>query len=161
MRRYTDLVNQWQIIACVEQGIAAPLTAPFKPRDVDLFAIISAFEAAYGAYADFQSTLERYWCLRWLTQHQVSGVAATVLKDESVSLVEIPLVFKLPGLPVVPRGTLLKLDMVRWDELDLTVEARLLKIENAENAMPVVISGSPAIDEVTLPLSENSRDAQL
>jgi len=55
LRRYTDLVNQWQILACLEHGVTAPLAAPFKPRDADLFAIVSAFDSAYSGYADFQS----------------------------------------------------------------------------------------------------------
>ena len=29
LRRYTDLVNQWQILACAEHGVTAPLVAPF------------------------------------------------------------------------------------------------------------------------------------
>lgn len=128
LRRYTDLVNQWQILACIEHGVTAPLAAPFKPRDADLFAIVSAFDAAYSAYADFQSTMERYWCLRWLAQQKATQVDAVVLKDEVVRLVDIPLVIKLPGMPQVPRGTVVKLDLIRWDEVDLTVEARLLEI---------------------------------
>jgi exoribonuclease-2 len=31
LRRYTDLVNQWQIIACARHGKTAALAAPFKP----------------------------------------------------------------------------------------------------------------------------------
>ena len=31
LRRYTDLVNQWQIIACARHGKTAALVAPFKP----------------------------------------------------------------------------------------------------------------------------------
>jgi exoribonuclease-2 len=129
LRRYTDLVNQWQILACVEHGVTAPLAAPFKPRDADLFGIVSAFDAAYGAYADFQSNMERYWCLRWLTQQGARQVEAVVLKDEVLRLVDIPLIIRLPGMQQVPRGTQVKLDLLRWDEVDLTIEARLLEIE--------------------------------
>jgi exoribonuclease-2 len=134
LRRYTDLVNQWQILACVEHGVTAPLVAPFKPRDADLFAIVSAFDAAYSAYADFQSNMERYWCLRWLTQAQAQRVDAVVLKEEVLRLVEIPLIIKLPGMPAAPRGASVTLDLLRWDEVDLTVEARLHEIV----AAPVV-----------------------
>jgi exoribonuclease-2 len=56
LRRYTDLVNQWQILACAEKGVTAPLVAPFKPRDANLFAIVSAFDAAYAAYNEHQQT---------------------------------------------------------------------------------------------------------
>jgi exoribonuclease-2 len=129
LRRYTDLVNQWQILACVQHGVTAPLAAPFKPKDADLYAIVSAFDAAYAAYAEFQSAMERYWCLRWLSQEQARQVEAVVLKEEIVRLVDIPLVLKLPGMTVLPRGTQIKLDLLRWDEVDLSVEARLLEVE--------------------------------
>jgi exoribonuclease-2 len=128
LRRYTDLVNQWQILACVEHGVTAPLAAPFKPKDADLFAVVSAFDAAYAAYADFQSNMERYWCLRWLAQENARQVDAVVLKDEVLRLVDIPLIIRLPGMPQAARGTHVKLDLIRWDEVDLTVEARLLEI---------------------------------
>lgn len=131
LRRYTDLVNQWQILACVEHGVTAPLAAPFKPRDADLFAIVSAFDAAYSAYGDFQSNMERYWCLRWLAQENAKHVDAVVLKDEVLRLVDIPLIIRLPGMPQVARGTQVKLDVIRWDEVDLSIEARLLEIAAA------------------------------
>ncbi|MFZ6750831.1 ribonuclease catalytic domain-containing protein [Undibacterium sp. Ren11W] len=128
LRRYTDLVNQWQIIACVQNGVTAPLVAPFKPKDADLFAIVSAFEAAYSAYSDFQNNMERYWCLRWLQQENVRQVEAVVLKDEVLRLVEIPLIIRLAGMPAMARGAQVKLDILRWNELDLSVEARLLEM---------------------------------
>ncbi|MES2261451.1 MAG: ribonuclease catalytic domain-containing protein [Pseudomonadota bacterium] len=131
LRRYTDLVNQWQILACAEHGVTAPLVAPFKPKDANLFAIVSAFDAAYGAYGDFQSNMERYWCLRWLGQENARQVDAVVLKDEVLRLVDIPLIIKLPGMPSVARGAQVKLDILRWDEVDLSIEARLLEIAEA------------------------------
>ncbi|MBA5607639.1 RNB domain-containing ribonuclease [Duganella sp. FT3S] len=132
LRRYTDLVNQWQILACAEHGVTAPLVAPFKPKDANLFAIVSAFDAAYAAYADFQSNMERYWCLRWLGQEDARQVEAVVLKDEVLRLVDIPLIIRLPGMPQVARGAQVKLDILRWDEVDLSVEARLLEIPAAD-----------------------------
>src|SRR5450830_1400478 len=144
LRRYTDLVNQWQILACLEHGVTAPLAAPFKPRDADLFAIVSAFDSAYSGYADFQSGMERYWCLRWLAQKQARQVDAVVLKDEILRLVEIPLVIRLPGMPQVARGLQVKLDLLRWDEVDLTVEARLLDIPVAQ---PAAGADEQALDE--------------
>ncbi|MFM8766391.1 MAG: ribonuclease catalytic domain-containing protein, partial [Rubrivivax sp.] len=32
LRRYVDLVNQWQIVACARHGATAALAAPFKPK---------------------------------------------------------------------------------------------------------------------------------
>jgi exoribonuclease-2 len=128
LRRYTDLVNQWQILACAEHGVTAPLVAPFKPRDANLFAIVSAFDAAYAAYNDHQQNMERYWCLRWLGQEEARQVEAVVLKDEVLRLVDIPLIIRLPGMPQVARGAQVKLDILRWDEVDLSIEARLLEV---------------------------------
>jgi exoribonuclease-2 len=128
LRRYTDLVNQWQILACASNGVTAPLVAPFKPRDANLFAIVSAFDAAYAAYNEHQQNMERYWCLRWLGQQEQRQVQAVVLKDEVLRLVDIPLIIRLPGMPSVARGAEVKLDILRWDELDLTIEARLLEV---------------------------------
>lgn len=136
LRRYTDLVNQWQILACATNGVTAPLVAPFKPRDANLFAIVSAFDAAYAAYNDHQQNMERYWCLRWLGQEEARQVEAVVLKDEVLRLVEIPLIIRLPGMPQVARGAQVKLDILRWDEVDLSIEARLLEMPVAAEISP-------------------------
>ncbi|WP_332852970.1 ribonuclease catalytic domain-containing protein [Duganella sp. S19_KUP01_CR8] len=132
LRRYTDLVNQWQILACAEHGVTAPLVAHFKHKDANLFAIVSQFDAAYAAYGDHQSNMERYWCLRWLGQQEARQVEAVVLKDEVLRLVDIPLIIRLPGMPQVARGAQVKLDILRWDEVDLTIEARILEIPTTE-----------------------------
>ena len=131
LRRYTDLVNQWQILACAEKGVTAPLVAKFKHKDSALFAIVSQFDAAYAAYGDHQSNMERYWCLRWLGQENARQVEAVVLKDEVLRLTDLPLIIRLPGMPSVARGTQVKLDILRWDEVELTIEARLLEIPAA------------------------------
>ncbi|QNA97639.1 ribonuclease catalytic domain-containing protein [Massilia sp. Se16.2.3] len=159
LRRYTDLVNQWQILACAEHGVTAPLVAPFKPRDATLFSIVSAFDAAYSAYNDFQQTMERYWCLRWLGQEQAKQVDAVVLKEDVLRLVDIPLVIRLAGMPPVARGAQVRLDIVRWDEVDLTLEARLLEVcaapvdealaaEEEEGEAAAGDSGEAAVEEV-------------
>jgi len=132
LRRYTDLVNQWQILACAEHGVTAPLVAHFKQKDAALFAIVSQFDAAYAAYGDHQSNMERYWCLRWLGQQDQRQVEAVVLKDEVLRLVDIPLIIRLPGMPSVARGAQVKLDILRWDEVDLTIEARILEIPTTD-----------------------------
>ncbi len=161
LRRYTDLVNQWQIIACVEHGIMAPLAAPFKPKDADLFAIVSGFEAAYAAYADFQNNMERYWCLRWLQQENARQVDAVVLKDEVLRLVEIPLIIRLPGMPQVARGAQVKLDILSWDEVDLTVEARLLEMLATVSDEALDEAGDEISDEVEVPVAEDQVQAEL
>ncbi|MVW78311.1 ribonuclease catalytic domain-containing protein [Bordetella sp. 02P26C-1] len=124
LRRYVDLVNQWQLIAAVEHGVSARLVAPFKPRDADLFAIIGAFDAQYAAWNDFQNTMERYWCLRWLQQQGIRRVVAHVLRDDLVRFSNAPLVTRVGGLPELERGAAVELDLLGFDELALEVDCR-------------------------------------
>jgi exoribonuclease-2 len=145
LRRYTDLVNQWQILACVKHGVTAPLVSPFKPKDADLFAIVSAFDSAYAAYAEFQSTMERYWCLRWLDQHSARHVDAVLLKDDVLRLVDIPLIIAMPGTRH-PRGTQLKIELISWDEIDLSVQARVLEV----NASAVALDEAMELEEADI-----------
>jgi exoribonuclease-2 len=126
LRRYSDLVNQRQLLAHIEHGAVAALKAPYKPKDADLFAVISAFEAQYTQYADFQSQMERYWCLRWLAQEGVREADAVVVKDDLVRLTQAPLYIRMAGLPQGARGRPVKIEILKWDEVDLSVETRYL-----------------------------------
>ena len=97
LRRYTDMVNQWQIIACARHGSTAALAAPFKPKDAELFAIISSFDAAYTAYNGFQNGMERYWTLQYVKQRQISEIVGVVFKEGMVRADDIPLVLPVLG----------------------------------------------------------------
>ena len=126
LRRYVDLANQWQIIACARHGRTAALAAPFKPKDTALFAVISAFDAAYAAYNDFQNGIERWWSLRWLEQNAVTELDATVMKDGLVRADTLPLVFRVPGTESVPRGSRVRARVAGVDLLTLELHATLL-----------------------------------
>jgi len=126
LRRYVDLVNQWQIVACARHGRAAALAAPFKPRDAQLFSVISAFDAAYGAYADFQHAIERYWTLQWLAQQGTTELDASVMKDGLVRAESLPLVFRALGCEALPRGTRVRVRLTGSDALTLELHANLL-----------------------------------
>jgi exoribonuclease II len=125
LRRYVDLVNQWQIIACARYGRTAALAASFKPRDATLFAIISNFDAAYTAYNGFQNAIERYWTLRWLQQNEVGELEAVVMKEGLVRAETLPLVFRVPGTESLARGTRIRARIEGCDLLTLDVFARL------------------------------------
>ena len=126
LRRYVDLVNQWQIIACARHGKTAALVAPFKPKDAQLFSIISGFDAAYSAYNGFQSGIERFWTLRWLQQNGVTELTAAVMKDGLVRADTLPLVFKALGCESLERGTHVKVRITGIDEMTLDVHASLM-----------------------------------
>ncbi len=123
LRRYVDLVNQRQLIAAV-----AGTAAPYGTNDADVFAIVSAFDTAYTAYSTFQTKMERYWCLRWLKQQGLARTGATVLKEDILRLDGLPFVTRLPGMPVLPRGQRVELEILGADEIGLTLEARLHQV---------------------------------
>ncbi|MEO6277959.1 RNB domain-containing ribonuclease [Roseateles sp.] len=127
LRRYVDLVNQWQIIACARHGKTAALVAPFKPKDAQLFSIISGFEAAYAAYNGFQNGIERFWTLRWLQQNDTTELTATVMKEGLVRADDLPLVFKALGCENLPRGSHVKVRITGLDEMTLDVHATLIE----------------------------------
>jgi len=123
LRRYVDLVNQRQIIA-LARG-----TAPaYAGNDSDLFAIVSAFDAAYAAYADFQQLMERYWSLRWIEQEDVRRIEATVLRGDVIRLGGLPMVTRLPGLAEMPRGQKIELAVLSTDLVELRLEARVQQV---------------------------------
>jgi exoribonuclease-2 len=121
LRRYTDLVNQWQLIACVKNGRTAALVAPFKPKDVDLFSVISCFDAAYSAYNGFQSGIERYWTLKYLEQNGITELTATSFKDNLVRADDFPLVLGAMGALGLPRGARVRVKLGEIDEITLDV----------------------------------------
>jgi len=128
LRRYVDLVNQRQLLAAVRGNPPA-----YGRNDAQLFAIVSAFDAAYGAYDDFQLAMERYWCLRWLDQNAVRRCRATVLRADLLRLDGLPLVVRVPGLPALPRGRCVELEILGHDLLDLSLDTRLHRVLDASN----------------------------
>ncbi|PMS23239.1 ribonuclease II [Trinickia dabaoshanensis] len=134
LRRYVDLVNQWQLIACVQHGVAAKLVAPFKPKDADLFAVVQGFDDTYTAYADHQRRMEYFWCLRWLTQENKKEVVAAVVKGDLVRLEEVPLLLHVPGLGVHARGTRIVLEVMAVDELTVEASVRPIRVLDAPGA---------------------------
>jgi exoribonuclease-2 len=127
LRRYTDLVNQWQIIACVTHGRTAALAAPFKPKDAELFSIISGFDGAYSAYNGFQAGIERYWTLKYLQQNGITELTATAFKDNLVRADDLPLVLPAMGAQGLPRGAKLRIRLGEIDEITLDVSSTVIE----------------------------------
>ena len=126
LRRYVDLVNQWQIVACAKHGRTAALAAPFKPKDADLFAVISNFDTAYSAYNGFQSSLERYWTLKHLGQQHITELDCAVMMNGLVRADTLPLVFKAIGADNLPRNAKVRVRVTGVDELTLDVHASVI-----------------------------------
>jgi exoribonuclease-2 len=139
LRRYCDLLNQWQLIALL-QGAAAP----FPPKSADLLAALRDFELTYAAYADFQRGMERYWCLRWLLQQGEPVAVGVVLREALVRLEAVPLVLRVPSLPELPRGARVKLSIDGIDLLEAEVRPRYLELASAFASEIAANSGSDA-----------------
>lgn len=118
LRRYVDLINQWQLIAWLRGE-----TPRYTARDADFLAALRDFELTYAAYAEFQRGMERYWCLRWLLQEDATSVSATVLRENLVRLEALPLVLRVNSLPPLDRGARVELDITRIDLLDADIHA--------------------------------------
>jgi exoribonuclease-2 len=137
LRRYTDLVNQWQIIACTKHGSTAALAAPFKPKDTELFSIISAFDGAYGAYNAYQNGMERFWTLQYLKQNNITELSATVFKafpgqPPMARADDLPLVLPVLGGGDLPRGARVQLRLSEVDDISLDISGHLLHILEAD-----------------------------
>ncbi|HXU55904.1 MAG TPA: RNB domain-containing ribonuclease, partial [Casimicrobiaceae bacterium] len=120
LRRYSDLVNQRQLIAAV-----AGDPPPYVESDAELFAVLGAFEVTYAQYAEFQNRMEHYWCLRWLEQESLREATASVVRDNLVRLDALPLYVRVADLPAA-AGPRVRLAIGAVDLLAATVEVRYL-----------------------------------
>ena len=143
LRRYTDLVNQWQIMACARHGATAALAAPFKPKDTTLFGIVSAFDAAYTTYNQFQNGMERYWTLKHLGQAGITEVTGTVIKDGVVRADTLPLVLGVLGAEGLPRNAHVRVRLGAVDDISLDIGGTV--IERLDN--PADASDTPGTDD--------------
>ena len=135
LRRYTDLVNQWQIVAAARHGRTAALAAPFKPKDADLFSIISGFDAAYTAYNSHQATMERFWTLQYLRQNGVQDITASVLREGLVRADDLPLVLPVLGADGLPRGSRVRVRLGDIDGISLDVSGTVVERLDAAAAL--------------------------
>ncbi|MBU3606035.1 RNB domain-containing ribonuclease [Polynucleobacter sp. MWH-Creno-3A4] len=146
LRRYSDLVNQWQLIALAKHGVTAKMVAPFPPRDAALMGIAADFESCYQTYGEYQDRMEKYWCLRWLIQDGESkNVFVRHLKEGMSRLELVPLHLPIPELASHPRMTRAQVALADVDLLQLSAAARVLEIE-AKVEVPEVSAeedGSP------------------
>jgi len=140
LRRYSDLVNQWQLIALAKHGVTAKMVAPFPPNDAALMGIAADFESCYQTYGEYQDRLEKYWCLRWAMQDGESKKMQVRHLKEGMSRVElVPLHLPIPELASHPRMTRAEVLLADIDLLQLSAAVRVLEIE-AKVELPEVSS---------------------
>jgi len=135
LRRYADLINQWQLIAYVQKGVMAKLAAPFAPKDTKIMGLCAEFDATYTAYNTYQQIAEKYWSLRWM---QTKGLPwsgfVRVQKEGMVRVEPIPLRLFVPELQNAPRGARVEVEILEIDLLMLTASVRVVQILENQSA---------------------------
>jgi exoribonuclease II len=123
LRRAVDFINQQQLVAMLSGQ-----KPRFARNDAELFSIIGSFDTAYSAYAEFQEKMERYWCLRYIEQEGLRELSSNVIKENLVRIDGMPMVIRVGGLPELPAGSMVKLQVMNIDYLGLEIECRLATI---------------------------------
>lgn len=113
LRRYVDLVNQWQLVAAL--GARKP---PFARTSEVLLAALRAFEVTHARFDEYQRAMENYWCLRWLVQESVAEASAVVVRENLVRLEDLPLAVRVPSLPALAAGSRVRLAIESVDLLE-------------------------------------------
>ncbi len=116
LRRYVDLVNQWQLIAALNGN-----KPPFTRQSDTLLAAMRAFEVVYARYDEHQREMERYWCLRWLQQEHIAQIHGTVVREQLVRLDGLPMLQRVASLPELSSGARVVLEVGAIDLLEKTV----------------------------------------
>jgi exoribonuclease II len=127
LRRAVDLINQRQIIACAQQT-----TPTYAPKDEALKVIMRDFDQTYSAYSDFQTRMERFWCLQYLIQENISEINATVWRDNLVRLENMFYITKVPSLPELKAGTQVRLSIVHIEPLLMELNAKFIAVIASE-----------------------------
>ena len=159
LRRAVDLVNQRQLIAMLKSE-----PAPYNVADGKLNVIMRNFDQTYSAYSEFQTRMERYWCLQYLIQEQLTEVTATIWRE---NLVRIDGMFfitkvsniKVPSIPATGSselkvGTKISLEIKHIDPLLMELNCKFKAIIATEIAAENIEFVEIAPDEEVVSDSE-------
>jgi exoribonuclease-2 len=113
LRRYVDLVNQWQLAAALNGR-----RPPFGRSSDALLSALRAFEVATTRYDEHQRAMEAYWSLRWLLQEEIRTLDAVVLRENVVRIEGLPLIARLAGAPSLEPGTLVRAEVSGIDLIE-------------------------------------------
>ncbi|HSA91190.1 MAG TPA: RNB domain-containing ribonuclease [Burkholderiales bacterium] len=116
LRRYVDLVNQWQLAAAL-----CGRKAPFARNSDTLLAALRAFEVTAARYDEHQRAMETYWSLRWILQEKLGRLEAVVLRENLVRVQGLPLLARVTAAPTLDPGTLVRMEVAGVDLLERTL----------------------------------------
>lgn len=124
LRRAVDLLNQRQVISVLRAE------APVYPPSSDLLAsAMRNFDQTYNAYNEFQTRMERYWCLQYLLQENIQETGATVWRENLVRLDKLPYITKVHSLPELAPGARVKLEIRQVDTLMMELDTKFKGVE--------------------------------
>jgi exoribonuclease-2 len=126
LRRYVDLVNQWQLAAALQGR-----RPPFARNSDGLLAALRAFEITAARFDEHQRAMEDYWSLRWLLQEGVSSASAVVLRESLVRFEGLPLVARVSSLPPLEPGARVALEIKAIDLIERNVSSVFREILGA------------------------------
>jgi exoribonuclease-2 len=116
LRRYVDLVNQWQLAAAL-----AGRRPPFARNSEALLTALRAFELTATRYDEHQRAMEAYWSLRWIQQEGLRTLQGIVLRDNLARVEGLPLVVRVSGAPSLEPGAIVRLDVGAIDLLERSI----------------------------------------
>ena len=116
LRRYVDLVNQWQLAASL-----AGRKPPFARNSEALLTALRAFEVTATRYDEHQRAMEAYWSLRWIEQEGVRTLQGVVLRDNLARIEGLPLVARVSGAPSLEPGAIVRLDVGAIDLIERSI----------------------------------------
>lgn len=151
LRRAVDLINQRQIVSVVQN------TAPtYPPNSEALTTHMRNFEMTYQAYSEFQTRMERYWCLQYLIQENIQELHATVWRENLVRLDSPPYMTKVYGLPELKPGTRVRLQVQEVDTLLMELRTKFMGVLEEEplSADALVIEDGDIFMEEVLHLDD-------
>lgn len=119
LRRAVDLINQRQLIAAVQAS------TPVYPQENDeIVGHMRSFDQTYNAYNEFQTRMERYWCLQYLIQEAMQEISATVWRENLVRLDDLPYITKVHSLPELAPGSRVRLEIKKVDTLLMALDCK-------------------------------------
>jgi exoribonuclease II len=130
LRRYVDLVNQWQLVASL-QGRRPPFTRTSE----GLLTALRAFEITYARYDEHQRAMETYWSLRWLLQESREAVDGSVIRENLVRLAGLPMVIRVGSLPELASGTRVRLAIRQIDLVERSLDVQFREVLPGEAAV--------------------------
>jgi exoribonuclease-2 len=113
LRRYVDLVNQWQLAAAL-----AGRKPAFARNSDALLSALRAYEVTAARYDEHQRAMETYWSLRWLLQEGIKTLEGVVLRENLVRIEGVPLVTRVSSAPTLEPGSRVRLEVTDVDLLE-------------------------------------------